>query len=297
MLDKLLEKLDAFLNNNKRSTHIIATIATFLFGAFFLNQEFHDFVISIYAALPVGVGKVLSVVVALYLLYRNGQKPPAPPTDGDSDSKVKEFRNAGALKKSLAIAMVGTLLATTACSTSWLTTLDDILAVAAPALVNILNIFAVAENQQPNVALAAQITADTSRVKSLAHDFANASSSAAPGVCEQLNAAVSVYSQDEQQVIALARVKDPAVQSKIAVLSGLVATTIQSITSVIPNCADAAKARRYAAEPPMNLKRFVADYDATLVAPTGNTAVDKATPKMKLHKGSRVAHYASFGIL
>ncbi len=45
----------------------------------------------------------------------------------------------------------------TACSTAWVLTLDSILAAAAPALINILQIVAVANGQPVNANLAAKI--------------------------------------------------------------------------------------------------------------------------------------------
>src|SRR3984893_12830758 len=80
-----------------------------------------------------------------------------------------------------------------ACSTAWVSTLDSILAAAAPALINILQIVAVANGQPVNANLAAKINADATIIKTLAGDFAKTSSGSTPGVCQQLQAAVSVY--------------------------------------------------------------------------------------------------------
>ncbi len=71
----------------------------------------------------------------------------------------------------------------TACSTAWVSTLDSILGAAAPALVNILQIVAVANGQPVNSALEAKINADATAIKTLAADFVTASSGAAPSVC------------------------------------------------------------------------------------------------------------------
>src|ERR1017187_10577373 len=100
------------------------------------------------------------------------------------------------LKYASHLAMV-TLLACTmtvaGCSVTWLTTIGDILTVAAPALVNILNIIAIAKGQPLNTSLAAQITTDAATVKTLATEFQAASAAAAPGVCSQLQAGISTY--------------------------------------------------------------------------------------------------------
>src|ERR1700680_3141932 len=100
----------------------------------------------------------------------------------------------------------------TACSTAWVSTLDSILAAAAPALVNILQIVAVANGQPVNANLAAKISADATIIKTLAGDFAKASSGSAPGICQQLQAAVNVYQADQQLVLQIAQVGDPNTQ-------------------------------------------------------------------------------------
>ena len=69
----------------------------------------------------------------------------------------------------------------TACSTAWVATLDSILAAAAPALINILQIVAVANGQPVNANLAAKISADATIIKTLAGDFAKASSGSSTG--------------------------------------------------------------------------------------------------------------------
>src|SRR6202162_5326941 len=96
----------------------------------------------------------------------------------------------------------------TACSTAWVSTLDSILAAAAPALINILQIVAVANGQPVNANLAAKINADATIVKTLAGDFGKASSGSSAGVCQQLKAAVSAYQGDQQLVLQIAQVGD-----------------------------------------------------------------------------------------
>jgi len=100
------------------------------------------------------------------------------------------------MRKALVVALSFVMFCT-ACSTAWVSTLDSILAAAAPALINILQIVAVANNQPVNSNLAAKINADAAVIKTLAADFAKASSGAAPGKCSQLQAAVADYQADQ----------------------------------------------------------------------------------------------------
>lgn len=185
------------------------------------------------------------------------------------------------------------------CSTAWVSTLDTILAVAAPALINILNIAAIAKGVPVDTALSAKITGDAATVKSLAADFSTASAAASPKVCSQLQAGISTYSQDIGQVMSLAQVSDSATQEKIAVLSGLVTGTVSAVLAVIPNCAvaQAAKLERFKVSPPIPLKNFVETYNAKLVEPTGNAAVDAWTKKHQVHAHSKTTRAVSLGYL
>lgn len=182
-----------------------------------------------------------------------------------------------------------------ACSTAWVSTLDSILAAAAPALVNILQIVAVANGQPINSNLEAKINADAAVIKTLAGDFAKASSSAAPSVCSQLNAAIGNYQSDQALVLQIAQVNDPNTQTKITLLASLVAGTVQAITAVIPSCQANAQASK--SLPPYNLSTFIGHYNSILVAPTGNKVVDAATRKLRLHQHSKIVRTVTFGRL
>jgi hypothetical protein len=202
------------------------------------------------------------------------------------------------MKKGL-IVVLFLAVSCTACSTAWVSTLDSILAAAAPALVNILQIVAVANGQPMNASLAAKINSDAADIKVLAGDFAQVSSGAGPGVCQQLQAAVGTYQADQQLVLQVAQVSDPNTQTKITLLSGLVAGTIQAITAVIPSCQNAglAPSQRFEAIPPYRISTFADHYNGVLVAKTGNAAVDAVTPALRLHGHSKIVRVLTFGKL
>jgi len=185
----------------------------------------------------------------------------------------------------------------TACSTAWVATLDSILAAAAPALINILQIVAVANGQPVNANLAAKISADATIIKALAGDFAKASSGSAPAVCQQLQAAVSIYQADQHLVLQIAQVGDANTQTKITLLADLVAGTVNAILAVIPSCQNAAVARNMKTAPSYSVSTFADHYNSVLLAPTGNAAVDAATPKLKLHQHSKLVRAVTFGKL
>jgi len=185
----------------------------------------------------------------------------------------------------------------TACSTAWVATLDSILATAAPALINILQIVAVANGQPVNSNLAAKINADATVIRTLADEFAKASSGSAPGVCQQLQAAVSAYQADQQMALQVAHASDSNTQTKITLLADLVAGTVGAIRAAIPSCQNAASSQSMRTAPPYNVSTFVDHYNSILLSPTGNPAVDAVTPKLKLHRHSRLVRAVTFGRL
>jgi len=148
-----------------------------------------------------------------------------------------------------------------------------------------------------NSNLAAKINADATDIESLAADFAKASSDSAPGVCQQLQAAVGVYQADQQMVLQIAQVSDSETQTKITLLAGLVAGTIDAITAVIPSCQNGVSSRFLTNTPPYSVSRFAEHYNTILVARTGNPAVDAVTPKLKLHRHSKLVRFITFGRL
>ena len=206
------------------------------------------------------------------------------------------MRKALSMKTTLAVALALATLSI-GCSTAWVATLDSILAAAAPALINILQIVALAQGQPINRNLEAKINADATAIKTLAVDFAKASSGSAPGICQELQAGVNAYEADQQLVLQVAQVSDPVTQTKIAMLADLVAGTVSAITAAIPSCQSVAASRHLNAALPYNVSTFVADYNRILVTATGDPAVDAATPELKLHRHSRFVRLATFGRL
>ena len=200
------------------------------------------------------------------------------------------------MKTMLVVALMFAMLCT-GCSTAWVSTLNSILAVAGPALINILQIVAIANNQPLNGALANKINVDVAAVKTLAADFAKASSNSAPGVCRQLEAAVSAYQTDQQLVLQVAQVGDANTQTKITLLTDSIAGTLGAITALIPTCAYTTAFRTMKTAPTESLSTFAARYNSILVAKTGNTAVDTLTPKLRLREHSKFVRMVSIGRL
>ncbi len=177
-------------------------------------------------------------------------------------------------------------------------TLDSILAAAAPALINILQIAAIADGQPVNAGLAAKVNADAALIKTLAGDFAQTSAASAPGVCQQLQSAIGAYQSDQQLVLQLAQVSDPNTQTKITLLSNLVAGTVEAITAVIPSCQNAASKQTFKAAPPSSALLGHGSLQQRSNRSHGERGGRcSATPKLKLYRHSKLVRSMTFGLL
>jgi hypothetical protein len=199
------------------------------------------------------------------------------------------------MRKTFAMTLAITMVCT-ACSTAWVATLDSILAAAAPALIDILQIVAVANGRAVNAAQVAKINDDAAAIKRLASDFATASAQASPGVCSQLQASIGTYQQDQQLVLSTAQVSDANTQMKITLLSDLVASTADAILAVIPSCQIRPAALSTKAAPPLSVTDFVTSYNAILTAKTGKPTVDALTVSLKLHQHSKLFRVVTLGL-
>lgn len=202
------------------------------------------------------------------------------------------------MKKYLVPILALTLISV-GCSTAWLTTLDSILAAAAPALISILQIAALSKGTPVNSGLAAKINGDAANLKTIAQDLANASAAAQPQVCAQLQAALTTYESDLPAVLQVAQVSNVNTQNKIETLSALVVGVFGSIEPLIPNCKAPAAATFKAnlqGGPPLTVKNFVQSYNAVLLSPVNDPPVDQNVHKFKLHNHSLGIRILTLGI-
>ena len=96
-------------------------------------------------------------------------------------------------------------------------------------------------------------------------------------------------------------VSDPVTESKITLEIGGIAGLVQIVEAAIPGVIttqpasltlsrEAAKSAKFT-----SVNQFVEDYNANLVAPTGNKAVDSYTKRHQLHIHSWFVRKASLG--
>lgn len=122
------------------------------------------------------------------------------------------------------------------CNTgTWIAEFDKYLATLTPAIINIIEIIAIAQGAAPNAGLIAKIEADAAALKQIAQDYASASTSDQPGILPKLNTVFNVFQADAQLVFQLLPTNIPPVeQATILGLISLVQVTINLISMLIP---------------------------------------------------------------
>jgi hypothetical protein len=204
------------------------------------------------------------------------------------------------LKYVCLITVLSLSIVTAGCTTAqWELALQEI----GPAVGVIINIVAVADSKAADTALASKITADTVALDQLITDFEKANAVSQPSLAAQINANFATLQADLGSVYTLANVSDLATQNKLTEEIGLIAGLVEIVEIAIPNlnitpAPVAAGLARPAASVAKfkTVGQFIDAYNAELVTPTGNKAVDVYTSKHKIHIHSKFIRYATGGI-
>jgi hypothetical protein len=200
--------------------------------------------------------------------------------------KIKRSNKLKAFKKAALPVVLSLVIFIQGCvPPAWVGQVGTIVAALAPAVINILQIIALAEGKPFNKSLGDKITADAANIKVLANDFATASAAAAPNACAQLKAGLATFGADQATVNSLIQVADPATQAKASLLFNLTNGAFSTVEALIPSCNAPAALRESLAKatPLVDGNKFVTTYNAALVVPTGKASVDAYTKSHKIH--------------
>ena len=199
----------------------------------------------------------------------------------------------------MTLVMFGVLCATPACSVAqFVSEFNQYASEILPAAQSVLSILALFGVGAPAAALPA-IKSDVAKVESLMTDFGSASTQAAPGIRNQLLAAMQVLTQDVNTIFSLAQVSDANTQAKLTALITLVDSLIEEMVILIPTANTNAAFNLSGAHARITLQSkgdFVTLFNGKLVEPTGITAVDGLTKKLKLHNHSVFVRWATLGV-
>ena len=110
-------------------------------------------------------------------------------------------------------------------------------------------------------------------------------------------------------MLAALHIKDAATQAKVTAVVGIVLSEVQSLAAIVPivkgdaqNSKAAFAAVKMApsagqGRAPLSANEFVASYNSTLTARTGNAGLDRMTAGLQIHLHGKVERIASAGAL
>ncbi len=167
------------------------------------------------------------------------------------------------------------------CSTSWINAALADLPVITEVAVNIANLVAAGQSDNPNATSAAnsaaaaevqtianQVKSDLTLVQSLVTSYQSAAAAQKPAVVQKISAALADVQTNLNSILAAVHVKDAALQATITAAVGVAVTTIVSIESLLPQPAptSASAVRVSAAVKPPSASQLKKQFNAIFAA-------------------------------
>jgi len=198
-----------------------------------------------------------------------------------------------------------------ACSTTWIGQAEEIVAALIPAAANVVALVAALEGKgvstqdlQTIQNAGARAGADLQIIQSLIAAYEKADAAAQPGIMNQIQAAIGTVQANLQALLPALHIKDTATQTKITAVVGILLSEVQSLATIVPlvNANASSKMMAMATQQvkkraPLSASEFVASYNATMTAKTGNADLDRATAGLEIHGHGKVVRWASGGVL
>jgi hypothetical protein len=218
----------------------------------------------------------------------------------------------------LALVLCSTLI-WTGCSTAWVGQAEEIVAALIPAAGNIVTLVAALQGKSVSAAdmqtiqdAGTQAGADLQLIASLIAAYQKADAATKPGILNQIESAINAVQGNLQGLLPALHIKDAATQAKITAVIGIVLSEVQSLAAILPMVKAGAETPTFAAQNaarmgqpgqnshpkiPLSAGEFVASFNATLTAKTGNAELDRATAWLEIHQHGKLARLVSGGVL
>lgn len=221
----------------------------------------------------------------------------------------------------LAVVLMATMI-WSGCSTNWISEGEEIVSALIPAAANIVALVAALQGKTVSAAdmntiqnAGTQAGADLQLIQSLIAAYQKADASAQPGILNQIQVAIGTTQANLQGLLPALHLKDAATEAKITAMVGIVLSEVESLAAVVPLVSSGQGSvasgqypnishttfgvAKAAVHPyvPLSAKEFVASFNATLTAKTGNAELDRAAEGLQIHLHSKVERVASGGIL
>jgi len=217
------------------------------------------------------------------------------------------------ITKSAVALLLCAVMMWTGCSTAWVGQAEEIVAALIPAAANIIALVAALEGKGVSAAdmqivqnAGTQAGADLELVQSLITAYQKADEASKPGILEKIQNAINAVQANLQGLLPALHIKDAATQAKITAVVGIVLAEVQSLAAILPLVKANAEAPTLAAKnaakmghpkAPLSASEFVASYNATLTAKTGNADLDRVAAGLQIHGHGKAARWATAGVL
>lgn len=196
------------------------------------------------------------------------------------------------------------------CSTSWISEAEEIVGALIPAASNLIALVAAMQGKSVSASDLATIQnagtqagADLQLIQSLITAYQQADASAQPGILNQIESAIQAVQGLLQGLLPALHIKDAATQAKVTAVVGIVLSEVQSLAALVPivknqpSIAIGQLAEKSSVKAPLTADQFVASYNATMTAKTGNAELDRATASLKIHAHGKLERWATAGAL
>jgi hypothetical protein len=220
------------------------------------------------------------------------------------------WKTGNVTKSALALLLCG-MLVWTGCSTAWVGQAEEIVAALIPAAANIVALVAALQGQSVSAAdlqliqtAGAQAGSDLQIIQSLITAYQTADAAAQPGILNQIESAINAVQANFQGLLPALHIKDATTQAKITAVVGIVLSEVQSLAAIVPLVKAGAPTAQMSApanisQPhpkiPLTANEFVASFNSTLTAKTGNAALDRATAGLRIHRHGKVSGWLARG--
>jgi hypothetical protein len=197
------------------------------------------------------------------------------------------------------------------CSTAWIGAAEQIVAALIPAAANILALVATLEGKTVTTAdlqliqnAGTQAGADLQLIQTLIAQYQKADASAKPGILNHIQTAIHTVQANLNGLLPALHIQDAATQTKITAVVGIVLSEVQSLAAIVPLVnpnappqMTATATKQAKMHPPLSAGQFVASYNATMTAKTGNAELDRATGGLQIHLHGKLARWGTAGFL
>jgi hypothetical protein len=213
-------------------------------------------------------------------------------------------------------------IALAGCSLDWIGEGEEIVAVLIPATTNLVALVEALEGKTVSTAdvqliqsAGTQAGADLQLIQALIAAYQKADAAAQPGILSQIQTAIGTVQANLEGLLPALHIKDAATQAKITAVVGVLLAEVQSLAAMVPGSGGGGQGpqnpqvsqnRRDLGhpgaisghpKPALSAREFVASYNATLAAKTGNADLDRATTRLKIHEHGKLERWATAGMV